>query len=127
MQSDHLTVVNEVGLHARPAALFVNTASSFQASVQVRNATTSSDWVDGKSILGVLVLGVEKGHEIDLQIEGPDELEATRALGDLIRSDFAEGPRNPVAGGAGRPGTGVEERAKRGTVGEESGHAGQPS
>jgi phosphotransferase system HPr (HPr) family protein len=111
MQSDHLTVINEVGLHARPAALFVNMASSFQASVQVRNATTSSDWVDGKSILGVLVLGVEKGHEIDLRIEGPDEAEATKALGDLIRTDFAEVPRNRAAGGADRAGSGVEERA----------------
>jgi phosphocarrier protein len=87
-----------VGLHARPAALFVNVASSFQAAVMVRNATTSSEWVDGKSILGVLVLGVEKGHEIDLQIEGPDEVEATQALSALIRSDFAEVPRRTAAG-----------------------------
>jgi phosphotransferase system HPr (HPr) family protein len=101
MQAEHLTVINEVGLHARPAALFVNTAASFEASVMVRNATTSSDWVDGKSILGVLVLGVEKGHEIDLQIEGPDEVEATHALSDLVRSDFAEVPRKRAAGGAG--------------------------
>ncbi len=99
MQAEHLTVINEVGLHARPAALFVSMASSFQSSVTVRNATTSSDWVDGKSILGVLVLGVEKGHEIDLQIEGPDEVEATQALGDLIRSDFAESARRASAGG----------------------------
>jgi phosphotransferase system HPr (HPr) family protein len=89
MQTDHLTVINEVGLHARPAALFVNAASSFQASVRVRNATTSSDWIDGKSILGVLVLGVEKGHEIDLQFEGSDEVEAREALRTLILSDFA--------------------------------------
>jgi phosphotransferase system HPr (HPr) family protein len=111
MQSDHLTVVNEVGLHARPAALFVNTASSFHASVQVRNATTSSDWVDGKSILGVLVLGVEKGHEIDLRIEGPDEVAACRALGDLIRSDFAEVPRNSAVRGVGRTAPGVKDDA----------------
>ena len=106
MQAEHLTVINEVGLHARPAALFVNLASSFQASVLVRNLTTSSDWVDGKSILGVLVLGVEKGHEIDLQIEGPDEAEATQALSILIRSDFAEPHRKGPAGGADRASAG---------------------
>jgi phosphocarrier protein len=97
MQAEHLTVVNEVGLHARPAALFVHAASSFQASIQVRNATTSSDWVDGKSILGVLVLGVEKGHEIDVQIEGPDEEEAGQALRSLVLSDFAQPPRRKGA------------------------------
>jgi phosphotransferase system HPr (HPr) family protein len=93
MLLENLRIVNEVGLHARPAALFVSTAASFQSSVQARNATTASDWVDGKSILGVLVLGVEKNHEIDLQIEGPDELEACKALETLIRSEFAEAPR----------------------------------
>ncbi|OGO10845.1 MAG: hypothetical protein A2Z66_04755 [Chloroflexi bacterium RBG_13_66_10] len=107
MQAERLTVVNEVGLHARPAALFVNAASSFQASVQVRNATTSSDWVDGKSILGVLVLGVEKGHEIEVRVEGPDEVEAREALSALVSSDFAESSRGVTgqakdrSGGAG--------------------------
>src|SRR3990170_3139742 len=93
MQAERLTVVNEVGLHARPAALFVNAASSFQASIQVRNATTSSEWVDGKSILGVLVLGVEKGHEIEVRVEGRDEVEARQALSDLVLSDFAGNSR----------------------------------
>ena len=117
MQTEHLKVINEVGLHARPAALFVNAASSFQASVLIRNATTSSDWMDGKSILGVLVLGVEKGHEIDLQIEGPDEVEAKQALSALILSDFAAPPRGPSAAEMDRPRSRSEGGAKQGDSG----------
>ena len=89
MQQLRLQVTNEVGLHARPAAIFVNAASSFTSAIQVRNVTASSAWADAKSILSVLVLGVEQGHEVELTAEGPDEAEAIGVLGELIRSDFA--------------------------------------
>jgi len=82
-------VINEVGLHARPAAMFVNTASRFKSKIRVRNVTTDGKWVDAKSILSVLTLGVEKDHEIELTAEGPDEAEAVATIGELIRSDFA--------------------------------------
>ena len=90
MEQLRLRVANEVGLHARPAALFVNAAKSSKSKIRVRNATTEGKWVDAKSILGVLTLGVEKDHEIELTAEGPDEVETLARIGDLIRSDFAE-------------------------------------
>lgn len=83
-----LQVIDEVGLHARPATLFVKKAAEFQASVRIRNKTSSSDWADAKSILEVLSLGVEKDHHIELRIEGPDEEQAGQALARLIKGDF---------------------------------------
>ena len=89
MQQLRVRVVNEVGLHARPAALFVNAAKSGKSKVRVRNATAEGKWVDAKSILGVLTLGVEKDHEIELTAEGPDEAEVLAKIAALIHSDFA--------------------------------------
>jgi phosphotransferase system HPr (HPr) family protein len=84
-----LKITNETGLHARPAAVFVQEAGRFQARIEIRNATTQSPWVDAKSILSLLTIGVEHGHEIDLNIQGEDEQHALDALGHLIRTDFA--------------------------------------
>jgi phosphotransferase system HPr (HPr) family protein len=89
MQKITLQVINEVGLHARPASEFVKLAGQFKADIRVRNKTTGSDAVDAKSILSVLTLGVEKGHEIELTGEGEDEAGAIQALRELIESDFA--------------------------------------
>lgn len=88
MQSARLKVINEVGLHARPAALFVQACQRHAAEIRVRNLANGSDWVDAKSILAVLTLGVEKDHEIEIQAEGPDEVEAIAGLTALITSDF---------------------------------------
>jgi phosphotransferase system HPr (HPr) family protein len=84
----HLKVINEVGLHARPAAVFVQEANAFQSDIQLRNASKESEWVDAKSILGVLTLGVEQGHEVEIKIEGEDEEEASIALTTLVESNF---------------------------------------
>jgi len=84
-----LTVVNAVGLHARPAAVFVAEASRFASQIRVRNATSDSDWVDAKSILSVLTLGVEQHHEIEITASGPDEAQAVAELEELITGDFA--------------------------------------
>ncbi|MBM3125455.1 MAG: HPr family phosphocarrier protein [Chloroflexi bacterium] len=89
MQKITLMVINEVGLHARPAAEFVKTASTFKTSLQVRNVTRNTPPVDAKSIISILTLGVEKGHEIELAAEGEDETIAIETLRDLIDSDFA--------------------------------------
>jgi phosphotransferase system HPr (HPr) family protein len=89
MQKITLQVINEVGLHARPASEFVKLAGQFKADLQVRNKTTGSKMVDAKSILSVLMLGVEKGHEIELTSEGEDGERAIQALRKLIESDFA--------------------------------------
>lgn len=89
MQNIRLNIINEVGLHARPAAEFVKTAAQFKCKLTVRNATKDSASVDAKSILSVLTLGVEKNHEIEISAEGEDEMQAIQTLRELIVSDFA--------------------------------------
>lgn len=89
MRQVRVTVRNEVGLHARPAAVFVSAAAGFAATIRVRNVTANTDWVDAKSILSVLTLGVEQNHEIEITAEGPDESAAAEALRRLIETDFA--------------------------------------
>jgi phosphotransferase system HPr (HPr) family protein len=88
MEKFKVTVINQVGLHARPASLFVQSASLYESEIMIRNITTDEDFVDAKSILGVLLLGVEKGHDIEVVASGEDELEATEVLRALIESDF---------------------------------------
>lgn len=80
MHQVRLEVLNVVGLHARPAALLVAEAAKYKADIRIRNATTNSRWVSAKSILSVLTLGVEKGHEIELTTEGEDSAQAMQAL-----------------------------------------------
>jgi len=94
MYKKTLTVINEVGLHARPASVFVKKANEFSSKISVRNQTTGSDWVDGKSILSVLTLGVEQGHQIELMVEGEDEQDAFQALVDLVETDFLDADGN---------------------------------
>ncbi len=89
MKQVRLNVRNAVGLHARPAAVFVSEASRFASQIRVRNATRHSPWVDAKSILSVLTLGVEHDHEIEITVDGPDEEQAAAGLEQLIASDFA--------------------------------------
>lgn len=90
MQELSLVIQHEVGLHARPAALFVQKAGKFSSDISIRKATTQSDWINAKSILNVLTLGVEKNQAIDLRINGEDEIQAARDLTTLIESNLAE-------------------------------------
>ncbi len=83
-------VVNEVGLHARPAAIFVQAASKFKSTIKIRNFTSGNDFVNAKSILSVLTQGVEKDHCIELEIEGEDEIQAVDWLRILIETDFQQ-------------------------------------
>jgi phosphocarrier protein HPr len=87
-----VSVLNEVGLHARPAALFVQEAGRFISSIRLRNLSGGTDWVDAKSILSVLALGVERGHQIEVQAQGEDEDQAVAALTELVNSGFGEKP-----------------------------------
>ena len=68
--STKVTVVHDVGLHARPAAIFVQTASQFESDIQVSNLTSDKGPVNAKSVLLVLTLGVEKDFEIDIEGTG---------------------------------------------------------
>jgi len=91
------TVHAELGLHARPAGLFVMMAKRFAAQIEVARAEGEEDWVDGRSILSLLSLAAGRGTRLRIRAEGSDAIDAVEALGRLI-----EGPGvnpEPVAGG----------------------------
>lgn len=85
-----LTVTHPVGLHARPAARFVQTAARFQSRIEATNLTRGNGPVNAKSVLKVLTLAVQQGHQIRVQAEGPDAEAALAALRDLVESNFGE-------------------------------------
>lgn len=90
MVESKILVKNKVGLHARPASIFVQTASKFESEITVRNVTANGEAVDAKSILMVLTLGVMQNHEIELRAEGPDEQRAVDSISELVRNNFGE-------------------------------------
>lgn len=78
-------ILNEEGMHARPAGAFVKVASEFKSSVEVKaNGMTKN----GKSIMGLMSLGLAKDSEITLITKGDDEAEAMNKLGHLIQNKF---------------------------------------
>ncbi|MDD5115924.1 MAG: HPr family phosphocarrier protein [Candidatus Omnitrophica bacterium] len=81
-----LTVKNGQGLHARPAALFVQIANKFDSRITVRH---DDEEVNGKSIMGILMLGAEKGSLIIVEADGVDAEEAMKELEKLINSEEA--------------------------------------
>ena len=85
-----IPVKHKVGLHARPASLFVQTAAKFSSTIKVKNLSANGNFVDAKSIIMVLTLGVMKDHEIQSQAEGADEADAVAALQALINNNFGE-------------------------------------
>ncbi len=85
-----IQVKNKVGLHARPASLFVQTAAKFSSKIKVKNLTTNGNFVDAKSIIMVLTLGVMKDHEVLIQTEGEDAEAALDTLKTLIENNFGE-------------------------------------
>jgi phosphocarrier protein len=87
MIEQSVTVIHPVGLHARPAAVFVQTAQAFSSKVTVRSNNRSAN---AKSLLGLLTLGVTKGTEILIAAEGTDEDAAIAALVDLVNTNFGE-------------------------------------
>ncbi|MDP1713695.1 MAG: HPr family phosphocarrier protein [Anaerolineales bacterium] len=85
-----IQVKHKIGLHARPASLFVQTANKFSSKIKVRNLTAKVDFVDAKSIIMVLTLGVMKDHEVLIQTDGVDADTALGALTSLIKNNFGE-------------------------------------
>jgi phosphocarrier protein HPr len=83
-----LTVTHEVGLHARPASMFVQTAAKYSSEINVTHGETT---VNAKSILAILTLGAHKGAEITINAQGDDAAEALSALEELVLSNFGEG------------------------------------
>ncbi|KTC82439.1 HPr family phosphocarrier protein [Legionella sp. PATHC035] len=83
-----IKIINKLGLHARASAKFVSTAARFQSQIDV---TSNSQTVNGKSIMGVMMLAANKGSELILEIDGPDEVQMNEALTQLINNYFGEG------------------------------------
>jgi phosphocarrier protein len=80
-------IINKLGLHARASALFVKTASRFNAEVKLAKEGIE---VNGKSIMGIMMLAASKGSIVSLSIEGADEEDALQAIGELITNGFGE-------------------------------------
>ena len=82
-----ITIVNKLGLHARAAAKFVTLASRFNSDVRLARGSRE---VNGKSIMGVMMLAAAKGAVLELIVDGGDEREAVAALEQLVRDRFGE-------------------------------------
>jgi phosphocarrier protein len=82
-----ITIKNKLGMHARAAVKFVNTANRFSSIVRIEK---NGNEIDGKSILGILTLAAVQGTEIIIKVSGEDEDRALRALVELIDSKFLE-------------------------------------
>ena len=80
-------IINKLGLHARAAAKFVTLASGFESEVQV---ALKDNQVNGKSIMGIMMLAAAKGTQLDILVEGPDEHDAIEKLCELIANRFDE-------------------------------------
>lgn len=84
-----VALCNRDGLHARPAHLFVQTANAYASKVSVRRVG-EAEIVDGKSIMGMMMLAAERGAVLELQSEGPDAELQVRALVELVEAGFGE-------------------------------------
>ncbi len=89
MTSCPAAIVNPLGLHARAAARFVHVAAGFSSSIRVGRDGRE---IDGKSIMGLLLLSAAQGSDITITADGPDEQQAMDALCALIRRGFDEAP-----------------------------------
>ncbi|MAK44780.1 MULTISPECIES: HPr family phosphocarrier protein [Spongiibacter] len=88
MQEIQIPIINKLGLHARAASKFVTTSTAFASRIQV---SAGQQWVDGKSIMSVMMLAASKGMTLHIRCEGEDEQAALDALVDLIERRFDEG------------------------------------
>lgn len=87
MAKKDFTILNKLGIHARPAAQFVKMANRFKADIMVEK---DGEEVDGKSIMGLMMLAAGHGSVILVTAEGEDEEAAMEAIGDLIERKFEE-------------------------------------
>ncbi|MDI3546814.1 MAG: phosphocarrier protein HPr [Halanaerobiales bacterium] len=87
MIKKQMIIKNKTGLHARPAAVFVEIADRFESEIDL---TFEGVTVNAKSIIGVLSLGIGRGDMITLTIDGPDEKEAMAAMEEIVENKFGE-------------------------------------
>jgi len=81
------TVSNKLGLHARPAAVFVKLAKTFQSEILIQKGREK---VDGKSIMGIMTLAAGPGSKITVIVQGPDAQKALEELGKMFEMNFGE-------------------------------------
>lgn len=89
MKVSTITIDHPTGLHARPAALFVQVASKFQSRIWVEKGSKK---VNAKSIMGVMSLSVRKGDEVIITADGKDEKNAMEAIKRMVESNFTDIP-----------------------------------
>lgn len=82
-----VVIVNRLGMHARAAALFVKTSNQFQSTVEISKGKTR---VDGKNIMGIMMLAAAKGDKVIIHTHGVDEKKALKTLSNLIGKKFGE-------------------------------------
>ncbi len=87
MQERNVTIANKLGLHARAAAKLVTMASGYSSDIDIARNDQS---VNGKSIMGVMMLAASKGTELVIRTSGDDELEAADNLAKLVAEKFGE-------------------------------------
>ena len=82
------TINNQLGIHARPAALLVQAAAQFKAEIRLSKGEVAG--VNGKSIMGVMMLAAEHGAEVLVEADGEDEAEAVESVAQLLASKFED-------------------------------------
>ncbi len=82
---EKVIIQNKAGLHAKPASMFVQCANNFKSEIYIKKEATR---VNAKSIMGVMILAVQKGDEIEIEVIGEDEEKAMQALKELIDRKF---------------------------------------
>lgn len=87
MLEQEFVIVNKLGLHARASALLVKTASRFRSDIKIEREGVE---VNGKSIMGIMMLAAAKGTTIGVRVEGDDEVEAMASLEEIITNGFGE-------------------------------------
>lgn len=89
MLETNVKIVNQLGLHARAAAMLVRLASSFRSQIIIERADSKAV-ADAKSILSVLTLAAARGTDLKIKIKGDDEAEALRAIKEIFNNGFGE-------------------------------------
>ncbi len=90
METLEITVINKVGLHARPAAAFVKRAQGYKSQVSIENLTKKTEAVNAKSFVKLLSIAVDRDNLIRITAEGEDELQAIESLKELFNNNFGE-------------------------------------
>ncbi len=90
MESLTIKVINQVGLHARPAASFVKKAQSFASQILIENVSKRSEKVNAKSFVKILSIAVDHDNDIRITADGDDAVQAIQGLKELVEANFGE-------------------------------------